>query len=106
MKKILILALFIIGISTYGQVPTDYYTQGYNTGCNLGKEANKKLYQKTVNNINFPLEYRNGVKEGYFICYKPIKLIRGEISDFVKCHIYNDEKACKKIEGSIGEIEK
>ena len=105
MKKILILALFTIGISAYGQVKKDYYTQGYNTGCKLGKAANEKLYQKTVNSINFPLEYKNGVREGYYVCYNPIKIKGGGISDFVKCKIFNEQKACKKIEGPVGKDE-
>ena len=105
MKKLLILTLLFAGISVYGQVPRDYYTQGYNTGCNLGKEANEKLYNATVGQANFPLEYRNGVREGYYACYKPIKLIAGGISDFIKCNLFNEEKACKKINRDSGKGE-
>ena len=105
MKKILILAIFTIGISAYGQVPRDYYNQGYNTGCKLGKAANEKLYQNTINSFNFPLEYRNGVREGYYICYIPIKIKGGGITDFVKCKIFMEKKACKKIEGPVGKNE-
>jgi len=105
MKKLLILTLLFTGISVYGQVPRDYYTQGYNTGCKLGKEANEKSYIATVGQANFPLEYRNGVREGYYACYKPIKIKGGGISDFIKCNFFNDKKACKKINRASGKDE-
>ena len=46
-------------------------------------------------NIIFPFNKNN----------KPIKIKGGGISDFVKCKIFNEQKACKKIEGPVGKDE-
>ncbi|BFP40551.1 hypothetical protein FGF1_13960 [Flavobacteriaceae bacterium GF1] len=69
---ILIFAVFTYQSST-AQI-TDYYQQGYNTGCRLAQEysegvtSNFTIYQNTITDGNLPSEYRNGVREGWVNC--------------------------------------
>ncbi|SNR17450.1 hypothetical protein [Tenacibaculum jejuense] len=92
MEKILFFVLFCLSVSAFaqqvpgGQVPNDYYKQGYNTGCNLGKLDDTKLLNATMSEPNFPSEYKVGVLEGFNKCHKPKKdTDSGGITKFADC---------------------
>jgi len=73
MKNLFHILLFI-GVFSSAQVPntSDLSTQGYNTGCHLASTHNLSMYNATINNGNFPQEYKDGVRLGWMTCPHPV----------------------------------
>ncbi|WP_430906389.1 hypothetical protein [Maribacter sp. 2-571] len=73
------LVIFIVLISCYqfsSAQAKKTSQEGYNTGCELataysqGDSSMYRLYTNTITNPNFPIEYKNGVVEGWTACKK------------------------------------
>lgn len=82
MKKLILICIAVFGCKTAfaqkGDTTNATLTkQGYAVGCNLAKayaigdETSKRVYQSTISASHYPQAYKNGVYDGFSVCYKP-----------------------------------
>ena len=69
MKKVMLLLLMFLGITSYVQAQSSLYQQGYNLGVALATDCenqyqNQQIYNATSDS-NQPAEYLNGLEDGW-----------------------------------------
>lgn len=107
MKKVFFISFLLFSVAfTFGQSSQE--TMGSNAGCNDGiQTAYSPSYLNTLysimNNDSISIEYKEAYYEAFYTCRSATlrgQPISGGLTDFVKCNLWGDNKACEKIKSN------
>lgn len=124
MKNLTLIICLFIACASYGQRSSGLNggssgsgpsvsdeISGFVNGCNDGVSYayNQASFDNALASIlansSISLAYKDAYTEAMYTCRA--KVLRGEaipsnLTDFAKCHLFNDQGACSRISGEVG----